>query len=62
MALPQLSEAVLDRFLATEQPDDIIQVMYIWVDGTGESVRAKTRTIEFEPKAPSGKIFFTIIW
>lgn len=54
-ALPQLSKAVLDRFLATEQPDSVIQAMYIWVDGTGESLRAKTRTIESVPQDPSGE-------
>lgn len=41
---------ILRKYLDLEQPDDVVFVTYVFVDGTLENVRAKTRTLDFEPK------------
>ena len=48
------NKAVLDRYMRLPVPDDKVMATYIWIDGTGEYVRAKTKTIDFIPKHPSG--------
>lgn len=48
----ETDHSVLEHFMSLEQPDDKVQVMYLWVDGTGEHLRSKTRTLDFEPKIP----------
>ena len=47
------NKTVLNRYLALKQPNDVTQCMYVWIDGTGENIRAKTKTVKFAPKKPS---------
>jgi len=39
------NRTLLNEYLNLDQPDDLIQAMYIWIDGSGEGLRCKTRTV-----------------
>jgi len=44
--------AILGKYLALKQPDDQVQCTYVWIDGSGEFLRNKTKTVNFVPKTP----------
>ena len=46
---------ILDHYLSLPQPEDRVQCTYVWIDGTGENLRSKTKTVSFIPKTPKGK-------
>merc|ERR1712055_225744 len=48
----QTNKTVLDRYLSLPQGNRV-QALYIWIDGTGEGLRSKTKTLEKKPKSVS---------
>ncbi|XP_076025629.1 glutamine synthetase-like [Genypterus blacodes] len=45
----RFNKTVLQQYLSLPQGDTCL-VTYVWVDGTGQNVRAKTRTLDKEPQ------------
>merc|ERR1712080_755285 len=46
----QTNKTVLDKYLKLDQGTRI-QALYIWIDGTGEGLRSKTKTLEDYPNS-----------
>jgi len=46
------AKSVLARYMSLPQPEQKVQCTYVWIDGTGEQLRSKTKTVGFVPKHP----------
>jgi len=49
---PKTDKNLLAKYLKLEQPNESVMAEYIWIDGTGEGVRSKCRTLQGEPSKP----------
>ena len=47
-----MNQGVLSKYMDLDTHGHV-QAMYVWIDGTGEHLRCKTKTLDYEPVEPS---------
>jgi glutamine synthetase len=52
----KLNKEILGRYTTLDLPHGQIIATYIWIDGTGQNVRCKDRTLNFIPTSPKGEL------
>ena len=57
----ETNKGVLNQYLTLPQEKDSVMCEYVWIDGTGDGVRSKCRTLSYIPKEASGKCI-SIMW
>ena len=50
-----VNKSITNNMLEIPQGDRVM-VEYVWIDGTGEAMRSKCKTLEFVPKEAKGKL------
>lgn len=55
-----LNKSIYERYMNLPCPENKCRATYIWIDGTGDQIRAKTRTLDFIPTKPEGKLILII--
>lgn len=58
----QLDKTILERYRNLPLKENVVQATYVWIDGTGQDLRCKDRTLDFIPKDPKGKFIKRIIY
>ena len=48
----KFNKQLMERYSRLKYNPNLVTATYVWIDGTGEHVRCKTRTVDFVPKAP----------
>lgn len=51
----RINKNIIDKYFQLPQPENRILAEYIWIDGTGDNMRGKTRVLDYIPKSPQGK-------